>query len=136
MLEIKFNTQNDGTTEYLDGKPIIITEPEEGRGKLYIRKVRFNRKMLTIEFLKQDDLCEYDLDLEEARTADEILAFLFHAAGKTWMTPQVLGAAIKILRAVVWEAFGEMAESAYCHENKRVGVDWSAWKYGRNKRNR
>lgn len=52
---------------------------------------------------------------------------MFHIGGKFWATPQVIGAVVKILREIVWEASGAPAESAYCHENRGEGFDWSGW---------
>ncbi len=111
--------------EYLNGKTILPDKPEGWAGR-YVRQVRFNRETAVIEFIDQNDRWMYEIDLEQAKTSEEVLHWVFHLAGKGWAFPPVIGAVVHLLRNLLWEIADEEAEDIYCRGAK-CGFDWTAW---------
>lgn len=119
--------------EYFNGKPIIIepADQEHVREHLRVKKVCFDKKTATIQFLGENDHWLYEVDLYIARTPEELLHWCFHISHKDWGTPQVVGAILKLVDRVIGETTDTTAEHCYSYRKmdsrgeEENGFDWN-----------
>lgn len=116
---------------------ITPDDPSEAPERCRVRSVCFDPGTLTVQFLGEGRRWLYEVDLERAKTPQELLSWCFHIMQKDWGTPQVVGAMLKIVDRVVWESTqkpgrpGVTAEHCYCyrkhdsHGKEQDGFDWT-----------
>ena len=94
---------------------IVVAEERDRR---HVRGVRFDPTRRVI------DVAGYELDLDEARNAAELLDWLVQLSRKVWCDPQRLRDVIDELEDACRTVFGTGTQGVYCPRGEPRLVDW------------
>ena len=94
---------------------IVVAEESDRR---HVRGVRYDSARRVIH------VAGYQLDLDEARNAAELLDWLVQIARKAWCDPQRLHDVIDELEEACLVVFGNGIQGVYCPQGVPRVVDW------------
>ena len=115
-----------------DTKKLTIRTPSEilaMRPEWRHRRVRFNRRNLTLAIETNDCGHIYEIDLECWTHPAEILDMILQVAGKEWCDGEVLQQLLEAIEHVAEVIFNNNAQGVFCPGGHNMLIDWKAKTY-------